>query len=1307
MSLEGPPEPVRFPSSNDDNHHHHEELFHHNGDQEFTNQASAAAELLMNNPQGGLGGDYYEEGGVPCLFSLRHPLDEIRPVALSTDTASSVVDDESSSAIGNNANNNNANNNTMKLFTNVHETLVYVGMPRLFHGTIPSSSSFNNNTNDNNINSSSSYMPSPQPPTICVTYNETNKTHTIWSLNKSNLMKQTLPLWKTTGRGGWREDENEEEEGREGRVAATTLNNAQQQVEVNGDDDNMSQDTQSNIQPLEGLLKMNNNEEDGLSMDQSTLHHNQQQLQQEHVNVNSSVPSSFSDIHPEYSMKKLFVVKDDYEDVNDPVAAKAEGVDDTNMDMLYQLDSNNNGGKMKNTKERGKKKNMVYQRHVFLATDLYGMGDLVLCMFVPNNNSQSRAASRRQDDVTDIVMDQEGEEVGGGWKGLGSSNNSVEPALLRCYSLHLSTTKNNDVAATLTQQQHGVLQKSSVAVSIESVSHLVDLPCTSAQPVQSIPIPLAPFALNNDDDEGVSKRTRSTGRFHSSDRDTMSTDILVVQQYPQYARSTPSPKIGLYRAGAIHVCDFSVPKSTLDNVCSSSSTSWSSSIVQLSNAVSNRVDVHYHINDGSSISSNEKEEEYDGDERQSRQQRSFTSKATTTEVIVRASFSLVMNSSSIAETALRAIESSFVHFCHVPNLSMAAPPPPSSSTGPLSAPLQQQSLPYDDNVRLQQFPDSWLGIILPFLIRADCVRLFQQRTVVLANNESKNMSMEEDIGWYSLTVVLLNLLGMTKVDEVSTARQKICKPSDPDKEDPLSTSSDEWEILLQSDFHSEFCEGEGRILFGDSSGLEDHANAWDNSSPAGGVGSCDEKELELLSSPTIIAKLGQITDVANNMASQPTLLIFDALHLLHEDSRLCQSRGRTWTRRIGTLLLHAAEQMSPLMLDYEDHYHRHLGSSRCESNACNSYSIQVDNAKQRLSNFAIVPCIMSTLDTILQLDAEGDASYVTERYKDLLKSGLNGVCCYTWMVLRLYCIIFDRNSAPLTPAGACHRDRLAIMAMLDEGIYHSIQLHDELPVGVALPLLETIRRCRLDPPQVDSAGNCWPPAAFDLVGRNDLAQFLSQSKLGPSSCTNHIVEDGSPSSNDPDNDGLVGLEEYSSMIFPDDNRVREAARLLRSSRPLFLRVPRPVELSDHDYERSKQEALMLLCRRSIALPVGRGMLTLGTHNMLSAEQLLIPNIVLNGRVPPNMGILALDMSSCPANFRVWPEFHNGVAAGLRLPHASADKNERTITRTWIKFNKPLTLAAQNSGSNSNSAQTPTPSYAHGGCKWADFVVFHC
>lgn len=72
------------------------------------------------------------------------------------------------------------------------------------------------------------------------------------------------------------------------------------------------------------------------------------------------------------------------------------------------------------------------------------------------------------------------------------------------------------------------------------------------------------------------------------------------------------------------------------------------------------------------------------------------------------------------------------------------------------------------------------------------------------------------------------------------------------------------------------------------------------------------------------------------------------------------------------------------------------------------------------------------------------------------------------------------------------------------------------------------------------------------------------------------------------------------------------------------------------------------------------------------------------------------MSNCGSNFRVWPEFHNGVAAGLRLPAAlQTGGGNRIITRTWIKFNKPVTQQ-QDSGSNNNNSGPNLPSYAHGG-----------
>ena len=121
------------------------------------------------------------------------------------------------------------------------------------------------------------------------------------------------------------------------------------------------------------------------------------------------------------------------------------------------------------------------------------------------------------------------------------------------------------------------------------------------------------------------------------------------------------------------------------------------------------------------------------------------------------------------------------------------------------------------------------------------------------------------------------------------------------------------------------------------------------------------------------------------------------------------------------------------------------------------------------------------------------------------------------------------------------------------------------------------------------------------------------------------------------------------MLFPNDNRIREVGRLLRSSRPVYLNVQRAIEVSDHEYERLKQEKLLLLCRRVLALPLGRGMFTIGNLKPVPAEPLPVPDLCLVGRVPPTNAMLALDTTECPSDLKVWPEFHNGVAAGLRLP----------------------------------------------------------
>jgi anaphase-promoting complex subunit 1 len=283
-----------------------------------------------------------------------------------------------------------------------------------------------------------------------------------------------------------------------------------------------------------------------------------------------------------------------------------------------------------------------------------------------------------------------------------------------------------------------------------------------------------------------------------------------------------------------------------------------------------------------------------------------------------------------------------------------------------------------------------------------------------------------------------------------------------------------------------------------------------------------------------------------------------------------------------------------------------------------------------------------------------------------------------------------------------------VKTLIDEGFIDKVLLRDELPAGVVVPLLEVLYRCRSDN---ESLGLTYEDAAmWSLIGRDDLCKNAQNTE-------NDFAVNGAPRNNpgipvssdpsndqnrqleDKDKDGVCPLEITSSMLFPDDNRIREVARLLRSSRPTHLNVPRAIEVSDHDYGRLKQEKLLLLSRRILALPVGRGMFTIGNLQPVPAEPLPLPEISLVGRVPPTNAMLALDTSETPADLKVWPEFHNGVAAGLRLPlEADAGEIISKITRTWIVYNRPDESAAQSQNNTNNNSASPPPSpiHAHGG-----------
>jgi anaphase-promoting complex subunit 1 len=275
--------------------------------------------------------------------------------------------------------------------------------------------------------------------------------------------------------------------------------------------------------------------------------------------------------------------------------------------------------------------------------------------------------------------------------------------------------------------------------------------------------------------------------------------------------------------------------------------------------------------------------------------------------------------------------------------------------------------------------------------------------------------------------------------------------------------------------------------------------------------------------------------------------------------------------------------------------------------------------------------------------------------------------------------------------------------LIEEGIADAANLRETFPTGVSLPLLDILYRCR------NSEDISLSQQGWSLVGREDLSRNLDNEEITApepplpekvSVQSNAEQQDGTEEGKDDDfgdkdNDGLVPLELRSSMLFSGDNRVREAARLVRSSRSIFLKVPRSVEVTDHEFEQLKQKGLALLVQRTLALPIGRGMMTIGGLQPVAAEPLPIPDLCLKGRVPPANASLSLDQTECPAETRIWPEFHNGVAAGLRLPLPGECKETMSrVTRSWIVYNRPL--PANQEGNEEANRAAELKQHAHGG-----------
>eukprot|EP00794_Sanderia_malayensis_P020226 gene20226-22202_t len=208
-----------------------------------------------------------------------------------------------------------------------------------------------------------------------------------------------------------------------------------------------------------------------------------------------------------------------------------------------------------------------------------------------------------------------------------------------------------------------------------------------------------------------------------------------------------------------------------------------------------------------------------------------------------------------------------------------------------------------------------------------------------------------------------------------------------------------------------------------------------------------------------------------------------------------------------------------------------------------------------------------------------------------------------------------------------------------------------LPFGLALIFQEILHSYR------HKASNYLPPSSTMLLGREDLAKKddntvydlnKTQTSEGEDQQTKPIISD----------------EEIFKFRFNCDLRIEEVKQLLDSSSPVAINIVQRPEVNDHDFAKEQEAKLLTLSKRTMALSVGRGMLTMGTCSPTVAETVSIPTLKMNGKTNQGQVITLLSQTDLPTDLLHWPSFHNGVAAGLKIASANSQ-----IDSTWIVYNK--------------------------------------
>ncbi|GAB1196058.1 hypothetical protein APSETT444_005324 [Aspergillus pseudonomiae] len=241
---------------------------------------------------------------------------------------------------------------------------------------------------------------------------------------------------------------------------------------------------------------------------------------------------------------------------------------------------------------------------------------------------------------------------------------------------------------------------------------------------------------------------------------------------------------------------------------------------------------------------------------------------------------------------------------------------------------------------------------------------------------------------------------------------------------------------------------------------------------------------------------------------------------------------------------------------------------------------------------------------------------------------------------------------------------------------------ETFPEGVSTPLYEAIMRSQMH------ASTSWSSTLLELVDREDLSiSMRNDNPCAPSAWQPAVSHEAM---RDVHHIGVSALDidainsfeasaeadrfSVTKLIFREDKRFIEAARLLNQSKaPVAECVPEP-DWNDSDLLEAQKEVVQLVTLRTLSIPTGRAMLAFSGRLPLLTEKLPIPSFSLQCVMKPSNVTISADRSSFSEEKVCWAFFHNGVSTGLAI-----SKNSKGIDTSWILFNKPQELTNRHAG----------------------------